>query len=103
MAITKYALALFLIGFWLFLPVPMMLFGVGGFEEVTQNVPENIDNPAETGLGFFAWLKPITQGISLFFNLLVFNIVGIDPILARFINFLQLSTLVFVLVMLRGN
>lgn len=97
----KIVLALFLVAFWLFLPIPMMVIGVGGFdtiEDVYVNVPD--DNP---NLGFFQWAKPITQLFTTYFKLLVFEIPGLQIYVRYFIRFLQFATALFILIMLRGN
>lgn len=64
-------IALFILAFWLFLPLPMILFNVGGFQEV-----------ANTG-----------NIVTIYFNLLSFNIPGADFVILRIVNFIQIVTL----------
>ncbi len=99
-SITRVTLALFIIGFWVFLPISLQWLGITGFSIVA---PPIIEEPDESGLGFFEWLRPITQSVSIYFKILTFNIPDIFPLLRYFLNFLQLATVTFILFMLRGN
>lgn len=96
----KIVLALFLGGFWLILPLAFQLFNIQGAS--LQDLPD-IDNPQESTIGFFSWTKPIAQGLSLYFNLLTFNIPNLNIFIRYFFNILQLGTLIFIILLLRGD
>jgi hypothetical protein len=86
----KILLALFLIGFWLFLPMGLMLFDVAGFDQV-DTYPEDKGN-----LNFWAYIEA-------YFKILTFNIAGVNVYIKYFIHFLQIATALFIAIMIRGN
>lgn len=98
--ITRVVLAMFIVGFWLFLPIGLMLFDVAGFDQLDR--PE-VDEP-ETGLaGFFQWAGNIVQILGIYFQLLVFNIPGVNVFIRFIVVFLQILSAIFIGFMLRGN
>lgn len=88
--IGKIALALFLVGFWLFLPIGFLLFDIAGNDIITERTQD-------TGPIVF-W-----DYISVYFSLLTFNIAGVSVYIKYIIWFLQFATAVFIAVMIRGN
>ena len=71
MIINKEGIALFLVSFWLFLPIPLMIFDVGGYQEIATN----------------------TNILNIYFQLLIFNIPGASFVMLRIVNLLQVITL----------
>lgn len=86
MMLNKELIAFFLIGFWLFLPIPLMLFGVGGY-----NTVDSVNAGATWG---------IMDYIGIYFKLLVFSIPDAPLILKYFVHFLQIMTVLFILIIL---
>lgn len=88
MGIDKTSIAVFLIAFWLFLPLPMMLFNVGEFREITIDESTNE-------------ISVLSSVPATYFDLLIFNIPNANFWLLRFINFLQLMTLLVAYLLIR--
>ena len=80
MIINKEAIAVILIAFWLFLPLPLMLFNVGGFQEVTNN----------------------TNILQIYVDLLIFNIPNANFVTLRIVNLFQILTVLVSYLLLRG-
>lgn len=83
MGTDKLGIIIFLLAFWLFLPVPLMLMNVGGFGEL--NKITILDIPL------------------IYLKLLVLNIPDTNVYLLRFGNFLQIITLLSGFLLLRGD
>lgn len=95
---TKYVLAFTIVAFWLFLPIPLMYMGVGGFNEINTGDLQNSDEPTTLGL-----ILDFGGYISVYFQTMFFIIPNINFILARFVNLLQIMSGFLILVMIRGN
>lgn len=93
---NKIGLALFIFGFWLFLPIPLLFFNVDGIQQVElSDVPEN-----PSFLNFLGTLG------NLFFNywsLFFYSFPGSAPYLNYLLIFIKASTILFGILMLRGN
>lgn len=83
MGTDKLAIVIFLLAFWLFLPVPLMVMNVGGFGELGKITILDI---------------PL-----IYLKLLVLNIPDTNIYLLRFGNFLQMITLLSGFLLLRGD
>lgn len=100
--IGKITIAILVVAFWLFLPVGLMLFDVAGFDYLEFS--NNIEQPKDTGvIGFFSWATPIIQIINIYFQTLIFNIPNLHIMFRLIINMMQIISLIFVGIMLRGN
>lgn len=86
---TSYITALVLLGFWLFLPLGMMLMGVGGYSFVDGDVVTT-----ETGI--------TVSILNVYFRLLFFEIPSMNIFIRYFVRFLQFATAVAIVFFLRG-
>ena len=84
----KTTIAVFIIAFWLFLPIPMMMFNIGGFDIYENESPNGI-NPID-------WL-------TIYFKLLVFSIPSANIYIVFFVRFLQAMTILFLALWIRGG
>ena len=88
---NKIIVAIFLVGFWLFLPVGMQLLGVSGYDSISTM--DEVEQP--TGiLGIGATL---IDGLGLYFNLLIFNIPNVHEYIVYFVRLLQFMSLILII------
>lgn len=101
---SRVILAIFVIGFWLFLPLPLMYLDVGGFSEVDKSDLATIQTPNVGKLTFlFDLIQPFVVFIKMYFKLLVFSIPTVSIGIRYFFNFIQILSMIFLAFMLRGN
>lgn len=79
----------FILAFWIFLPIPLMFFNVGGFNVLEFN------NPSKS-VNFWDY-------IGVYFDLLIFNIPGANIFIVYFIRMLQFLTVLFIILLIRGS
>lgn len=95
---NKIVVALFIIGFWIFLPIPMMLLDVGGYEVVDLSEAE------DTGeIGFINFLGTLGNIFKTYWNLFFFNIPTSNVYIQYFLLFIKSASLLFTILILRGN
>lgn len=95
---TKYVLAMSIILFWLVLPIPLMLMGVGGFDELST-----LDQKRATEPTTITVIMDLGNYLAVYFKTMFFLIPNANAYIMRFVNFLQLMSGLLILVMIRGN
>lgn len=95
---SKEALAISLIVFWLALPIPLQLMGITGY-----NILSVSEFSTEVPTGLESMLTSVVNFIGVYFQLLFFVIPSTNPYIFRFVNMLQVLTALFIVIMLRGN
>jgi len=90
---NKIVLGLFLIGFWLFLPIGMIAMNVTGYDSIENN-PK-----LEQRTGLFGIIDMLLDGVKIYFNMLVFNIPNVHEYIIYIVRFLQFASFVFLLIL----
>lgn len=98
---SKLKYSAFILGFWLLLPLGMAIMGIGGFDSLELNVPS--EPPRNIVVGFFQWANSILDILGMYFRLFVFSIAGIPLVLQWGLRFMQLLSLIIMLLILRGT
>lgn len=95
---SKYALAIVIIAFWLLLPIPFMMMKISGYPVLDQTVIQEVKEPDILyNIAYFGAL------VKFYFQTLFFVIPGVNFYVARFINFIQLISALLVFLLLRGD
>lgn len=86
----KLGLGVFIIAFWLALPIFLIILGVSGFE--------TLDTTTKT-----TGTSSILNLVGLYFKTAVINIKGVSIYIQLFINVLQIASLLVAFLLFRGD
>lgn len=100
---NKIVLVVFLIGFWLFLPIPMIYMNIGNYDYLRENDLSDLDKYENERPSFLNFLNEIGYMVGIYLKLLFFTIPNAPALINYFLLFLKSLTGVFLFVMLRGN
>ncbi len=89
---NKIVFAIFLVGFWLFLPIGMLLLGVSGYDSLQSD-----DIDVEQPTGILGIGKVLIDGLKMFFNMLIFNIPNVHEYIVYFVRFLQFLSVIVII------
>lgn len=95
---SKIIVMVFILAFWIFLPLPFMIMGVGGFENLDLTDLETQENPT-----FLNYLTLIWSFVSIYFRILVIGFYGVPIYINLFIWLLKAITGFVLVLVLRGN
>lgn len=95
---NKIVLGLFIVGFWLFLPIPFMIMDIGEYQAIDLEEAEETED-----IGFLDFLGTMADLFGVYWRLFFFTIPDVNQYLNYFILFIKVSTILFTLIMLRGN
>lgn len=95
---NKVILALFLIGFWLFLPIPFMLLNVDGYEELDITEAEDTEE-----IGFLNFLGTMGNLFGIYWKLFFMSFPTVSSYINYFLLFLKVATITLAIFMIRGN
>ena len=97
----KIGLALLVIGFWLFLPIPMGLLGVGGYSYVSESTLDVANQNAELNLVNF--ITEMGKLFKVYFALIFFTIPQAPIYVNFFLLFFKSASVFLAIIMIRGN
>lgn len=90
---TNFRILLFILAFWLCIPIPCLIMGIGGFEDITKNfnAMEKYTKPT-----LLDYIFMYIEGISVYFRIAFVWFYGAPLYLNAFFWLLRLMSLIII-------
>jgi len=94
---SKIRIMLFIIAFWLIIPLPFMILGIGGFDRVSFKEIQDLEQPS-----FFNYLTIGWDYLSIYFRIIFIGFYGTPIYIDIFLWLLRAITVFTFILVIRG-